>query len=82
MGRTSVLYACVLILGEDILTFRLMNDSVRFALCVMLSICLFHLRSEVIVRPKYFTSVVFSSVCPFSVYLFIVGFLLRVIGSI
>ena len=45
LGLTSDWYARSLILGEATLRFRLRKLSCRDALAVMLSICLFHLRS-------------------------------------
>jgi len=70
----------VLIVGEDILIFRRMNPRVLFALEVILSIWVFHFRSDVMVTPRYFAFVAVSRVWLCRTYLFMMGFLLRVIG--
>ena len=53
-GRTSPLYAFVLMLCDLVLMFLFTKPSIWFALPAVWLICLFQFRSEVIVTPKYF----------------------------
>ena len=52
---------------------------VEFALLQMLLMCGPHFRSDVIVQPRYFAEVTFSSECPWRVQLNFIGFLIFVI---
>ena len=59
--------------------FRLMNPSALFAFEVTVAICLFQLRSEVRVIPRYLADLTFSRMTSWRLYWNLIGFFLRVI---
>ena len=52
-GLTRAWYARILTIVDDVRTFLLTNHNVRLALAVIAAMCLFQVRSDVIVMPKY-----------------------------
>ena len=68
-GRTMVLYVVALI----VLMLRLMSPNDLLALLTTLSTCVFHLRSEAMLTPRYLAWSTTSRMCPCSEYLAGIG---------
>ena len=67
-GRTSAWYAVVLSRVEWIRRFRRRKTRVLFAFWPMFDMCWFHLRSVVIVTPRYLADGTVSRTMPLKVY--------------
>ena len=59
-GLTMVWYARVWTNSEELWILRLTNPSALFALEVTVAMCLFQLRSDVIVIPRFLADLTFS----------------------
>ena len=77
-GLTMAWYARVLINSEELWILRLTKPSALFALEVTVAMCLFQLRSDVIVIPRYLADLTFSRVSLWSLYGNLIGHFLRV----
>ena len=73
-GLTMAWYARVLTNSEELWILRLTKPSALFALEVTVAMCLFQLRSDVIVIPRYLADLTFSRASLWSLY----GHFLRV----
>ena len=72
-GLTMACYARVLTNSEEWWILRLTKPSALFALEVTVAMCLFQLRSDVIVIPRYLADLTFSRALLWSLYGHLIG---------
>ena len=77
-GLTMAWYARVLTNSEELWILRLTKPSALFALEVIVAMCLFQLRSDVIVIRRYLADLTFSRASLWSLYGNLIGHFLRV----
>ena len=77
-GLTMAWYAQVLTNSEELWILRLTKPSALFALEVTVAMCLFQLRSDVIVIPRYLADLTFSRASLWSLNGNLIGHFLRV----
>ena len=86
-GLTRAWYARILTIVDDVRTFILTNPNVRLALAVIAAMCLFQVRSDVIVMPRYLADFTVARAWPWRVYctnmgwrIFVIEILLHLAG--
>ena len=77
-GLTMAWYVRIFINSEELWILRLTKPSALFALEVTVATCLFQLRSDVIVIPRYLADLTFSRASLWSLYGNLIGHFLRV----